>query len=321
MPVVYGDELAENAALSRRSPQAQDFYTAMVARPVPDNFGRFRVSASHIALWLYPRREVTAAIRARLERLLRELGTGLDENDVLWRTWVRDGVTFAEMATWRATGNVWHRTPEPPWSEHVHTVPCLPSAIRQARGWGYLEEARFLTRTLNDLRGRSGGVSPLSVPSVPSVPSVTSVPRTTIVVDARAREAETAPADADDGCGPYVQAVLELYGQLPGTPPHPKPADRETATRLWKRGVPIETVRAGLLTAAARRELRNREEPLPSIGSLKYFLDAIEEARESPPDSGHVSYLAGKLAGHLKPATNGHPPRSETRAPKRAEEV
>lgn len=311
MPVVYGDKIAESVKLNRRSAEAQDFFVALVGRPVPDHFGRFRLSASHVSLRLYPKREVSRAIRNRIERLLQELGTGVDETDVLWRTWEHDGVRFAEMTAWKASGNAWHRTPEPPWSEHIHTAPCLPSAIARAREWGFLEESRFLSRLLIDLRSRSRGGDPPSVPSVPIVPSVPEQPSST-----RAREAETAPAD-DDGCGrppatapddpcsSYVSAVLDLYGQLPGTRAEPSPTDRETATRLWERGIPIECARAGLLMAAVRRELRKHEEPLTPIGSLKYFLGAIEEARASPPDSGHVAYLASKLAPYMKP--NGGP--------------
>lgn len=112
------------------------------------------------------------------------------------------------------------------------------------------------------------------------------------------------PTNGDDeGSGAhYVTAVLELYCQLPGTREKPTTADRKTAAGLYLDGYPIDCVRAGLLTATARRELRNREQPLPPIGSLAYFLDAIKEARASPPEPGYVEHLAGKIHDRLKGA-------------------
>lgn len=89
--------------------------------------------------------------------------------------------------------------------------------------------------------------------------------------------------------------VLRMYTRLPGTRDRPSRSDRETARELHRRGVSLEHVRTGLVLATARRGLRQREEPLPTIGSLTYFLDAIEEAREVPADSGYTEHLCKRL--------------------------
>ena len=46
--------------------------------------------------------------------------------------------------------------------------------------------------------------------------------------------------------------------------------------------------------AAARRTLRSGP-PLAPVRTLHYFLPAIEEVLELPPDPGYVDYLAAKL--------------------------
>jgi hypothetical protein len=58
--------------------------------------------------------------------------------------------------------------------------------------------------------------------------------------------------------------------------------------------VPLRTVRAALILAAARRTLRGGP-PLPQVRTLHYFLPAIEEVLEHPLDPDYVAYLAAKL--------------------------
>ena len=93
----------------------------------------------------------------------------------------------------------------------------------------------------------------------------------------------------------YLESVLETYSSLPGTPPRPSRQDRRLARDLCRRGVPLRTVRTALLLAAARRTLRSGP-PLPRVRTLHYFLPAIEEVLELPPDPGYVEYLAAKLS-------------------------
>lgn len=92
----------------------------------------------------------------------------------------------------------------------------------------------------------------------------------------------------------YLEAVLATYSSLPGTPAHPSRQDRRLARDLCHRGVPLRTVRTALLLAAARRTLRSGP-PLAPVRTLHYFLPAIEEVLELPPDPGYVEYLAAKL--------------------------
>ena len=101
----------------------------------------------------------------------------------------------------------------------------------------------------------------------------------------------TRPADQERV---YLEAVLETYNSLPGTPERPSRQDRRLARELCRRGVPLRTVRTALLLAAARRTLRSGP-PLPSVRTLHYFLPAIEEVLQHPPDPGYVEYLAAKL--------------------------
>ena len=92
----------------------------------------------------------------------------------------------------------------------------------------------------------------------------------------------------------YLEAVLATYSYLPGTPWRPSRQDRRLARDLCRRGVPLRTVRTALLLAAARRTLRSGP-PLPPVRTLHYFLPAIEEVLEQPPDPGYIDYLAAKL--------------------------
>jgi len=92
----------------------------------------------------------------------------------------------------------------------------------------------------------------------------------------------------------YLEAVLSTYSSLPGTPARPSRQDRRLARDLCRRGVPLRTVRMALLLAAARRTLRSGP-PLAPVRTLHYFLPAIEEVLEQPPDPEYLNYLAAKL--------------------------
>jgi hypothetical protein len=96
----------------------------------------------------------------------------------------------------------------------------------------------------------------------------------------------------------YIQQILDLYRQTPGTRGRVRPADRRLAETLYQRDTCPELIRAALLLAAARRTFRPTEaEPLQPIASLHYFLPVIRELQDNPVDPGYVEYLRAKLAG------------------------
>jgi hypothetical protein len=92
----------------------------------------------------------------------------------------------------------------------------------------------------------------------------------------------------------YLETVLATYNSLPGTPPRPSRQDRQVARELCRRCVPLRTVRAALLLAAARRALRSGP-PLPPVRTLYYFLPVIEEVLEQPLNPAYVEYLDARL--------------------------
>ena len=92
----------------------------------------------------------------------------------------------------------------------------------------------------------------------------------------------------------YLELVLATYTSLPGTPARPSRQDRRLARELCRRAVPLRSVRAALLLAAARRTLRSGP-PLPPVRTLHYFLPVIDELLGEPPDPAYVEYLAAKL--------------------------
>ena len=92
----------------------------------------------------------------------------------------------------------------------------------------------------------------------------------------------------------YLEAVLATYSSLPGTPLQPSRQDRRLALDLCRRGVPLRIVRTALLLAAARRTLRSGP-PLPPVRTLHYFIPAIDEVLDQPPDPAYVDYLVDKL--------------------------
>jgi hypothetical protein len=92
----------------------------------------------------------------------------------------------------------------------------------------------------------------------------------------------------------YIEVTLTTYSSLPDTPARPSRRDRQLARELCRRCVPLRTVRSALVLAAARRTLRSGP-PLPPVRTLHYFLPAIEEVLQQPPDPGYVEYLDARL--------------------------
>ena len=99
----------------------------------------------------------------------------------------------------------------------------------------------------------------------------------------------------------YVKAVLATYVSLPDTPVRPSRRDRQLARQLFRRGVPLETIRGAFLLAAARRTFRGPEAaPLPTIRTLFYFVHLIDEVSDEPPGRDYLDYLATKLRPFMK---------------------
>jgi hypothetical protein len=158
MPVIRGDRIGESRRLNQRSIQAQTFY-ALFAAAVPDDFGRFRVSTQHIFLAMYPRREPTPRLLKWVLEMVHELGTG---DDPLWISYEVDGQMFGEFVNWKPTGNLYHRAPEPPWSQHVHTKRCAKTAMARAKEWGQPQEVERLSNLINNLTTRKPEQAPIS---------------------------------------------------------------------------------------------------------------------------------------------------------------
>ena len=101
--------------------------------------------------------------------------------------------------------------------------------------------------------------------------------------------------DPASNSAPYVIAVLNLYGELPDTPPRTNPQDQRQARSWFDRGVSLTVVEAALLLASLRRVRPPGIPPLPRIRSLAYFQPVIEELLENPLPEGYVQYLRVKL--------------------------
>ncbi len=96
----------------------------------------------------------------------------------------------------------------------------------------------------------------------------------------------------------YVQRVLDLYRDTPGTMGCVRPADRRLANTLYQRKIPLSIIRAALLLTVSRRTFRSSldAEPLPTIRSLHYFQHVIQELLDKPLPDGYLDYLCWKVA-------------------------
>lgn len=94
----------------------------------------------------------------------------------------------------------------------------------------------------------------------------------------------------------YVEAVLDRYLWLPGTPTRTSRSDRRLAGSFYERGVQLAVVQAALLLGVARRAFRSEDAPpLPPIRTLHYFVPLVEELLEEPAAPGYSEYLEHKL--------------------------
>jgi hypothetical protein len=96
--------------------------------------------------------------------------------------------------------------------------------------------------------------------------------------------------------GAYVNAVVDNYLRLPGTPLRASRRDRKLAAALYERRVPLRVVWAAFVIAAARRAIRGPQQgKLETIRTLYYFAPAIDEVLDASPNPDYVHYLAAKL--------------------------
>ena len=92
----------------------------------------------------------------------------------------------------------------------------------------------------------------------------------------------------------YVQAVLEHYLWLPGTPSVTSRHDRRCAQTLYRRGIALEVVHSAMVLAVARRTFRTGT-PLPRVRAVHFFLPVIDELLECPCYPDYIHYLKCKL--------------------------
>lgn len=94
----------------------------------------------------------------------------------------------------------------------------------------------------------------------------------------------------------YVRRLLEAYRTTPGTAGVVHRADRLFASRLYDRGVPLQTVENALVLAAARRSARPPNAPPPgTIRSLAYFSPVIDEVLQLKVGPEYFQHLRNKL--------------------------
>ncbi len=94
----------------------------------------------------------------------------------------------------------------------------------------------------------------------------------------------------------YIKQALELYRCVPGTLDRIRREDRLLAADLHDRGIPLSTLEAAFVLAAARRCFRPpNAHPLAPIRSMHYFLPVIEEILANPPAPEYLAYLKSKI--------------------------
>jgi hypothetical protein len=95
----------------------------------------------------------------------------------------------------------------------------------------------------------------------------------------------------------YVDKVLQLYRNTPGTTGRIRSSDRQLARDLYHHGVSLCIIEQSMVLAAARRSFRAPgASPLSPVRSLHYFIPVIEEVSANPPTKEYTLYLKMKLA-------------------------
>jgi len=113
------------------------------------------------------------------------------------------------------------------------------------------------------------------------------------------------------GLKEYVDKVLELYGNTPGTAGRIRSSDRQLARDLYDRGVALCIIEQSMVLAAARRSFRAPgAPPLSPVRSLHYFIPVIEELSANPPSKDYIEYIKRKLSKICDPgmAASSKPP-------------
>jgi len=95
----------------------------------------------------------------------------------------------------------------------------------------------------------------------------------------------------------YLDEVLDMYCNAPGTTGRIRSSDRQLARDLYHRGVTLRIIEQSMVLATARRSFRAPDaSPLSQIRSLHYFIPVIEEVSVNPPSNEYIFYLKMKLA-------------------------
>jgi hypothetical protein len=98
----------------------------------------------------------------------------------------------------------------------------------------------------------------------------------------------------------YIQKVLDVYRQTPGTTGMIRRPDRLLAAQLHGRGVPLCAIENAFVLATSRRLIRPRNAvPLHTIRSLAYFSPVIEEVLELRINPEYFRYLRHKIKRFL----------------------
>jgi len=295
MPVVRGDRIGESTKLNLCSIEAQDFYTAFISR-VPDDFGRYRHSPSHVFIRMYPRREPTQSMLRRVARFLAEFTT-----QGLVRTWDVDGVTFGDVVKSRNTGNLFHRTPEPPWSDHTHSKRCGKTATARAREWGQEIPSPIpineVGATEVEQRSKETGNRGRTEVEHPSHPSHPSPSYGTTETDFR----PAAPA-GDDGTRPRIEATAAEATAFAIRKLGPAPWSREACDDWIER---FGGTAPGGVIGKALKPLVNRHGWSEVRPAWRSYLEQTEAEFASAP---RFAATYGRWAGSSAPPARAAPP-------------
>jgi hypothetical protein len=95
----------------------------------------------------------------------------------------------------------------------------------------------------------------------------------------------------------YVEKVLALYCNTPGTIGRVRREDRRLVNDLHRRGITLDMIEQSMVLAAARRSFRSPDAPpLSPIRSIHYFVPVIEEISVNPLSNDYFMYLKRKIA-------------------------